>query len=187
MKRRREDYTVSGNLWKGAVCHAQHPPHPDGTAGGAYPNGGDEAYWMGQVAGAAGLNSPGASAVLGAAPEGGGLWLAPVLPGGAAGAGGAAEGPGPLLRRRTLPEAGWAAPWRKPWRRPIPQPELIQVRGGPSLPQAGGRPRPRGGGAPAVPGQSPRTRPGWPAAPARQGQALAQGLAQALKGLCPHA
>ena len=137
----------------------------------AYPNGGDEAYWMGQVAGAlaAGLNSRGIGLCWGPPQEEGALWLALCSQAAPPEREGQLKGPALCFRAGDSAGGRVARALAKALEEAYPQPELIQAREEPSLPELEAAPCP-GWRCACCTGTIPRTRPGWPAAPARRGR-----------------
>lgn len=154
----------------------------------AYPNGGDEAYWMGQVAGAlaAGLNSRGIALCWGPPQEEGALWLALCSQAAPPEREGQLKGPALCFRAGDSAGGRVARALAKALEEAYPQPELIQAREEPSLPELEAAPCP-GVAVRLLYRDNPQDEAWLARSTGAAGQALARGLAQALKGLCPHA
>ena len=146
----------------------------------AYPNGGDEAYWMGQVAGAlaAGLNSRGIALCWGPPQEEGALWLALCSQAAPPEREGQLKGPALCFRAGDFAGGRVAHSLAKVLEEAYPQPELIQAREEPSLPELEVRLLYR---------DNPQDEAWLARSTGAAGQALARGLAQALDALRSHA
>ena len=154
----------------------------------AYPNGGDEAYWMGQVAGAlaAGLNSRGIGLCWGPPQKEGALWLALCSQAAPPGRGGELVGPALCFRAGDFAGGRVAHSLAKALEEAYPQPELIQAREEPSLPELEAAPCP-GVAVRLLYRDNPQDEAWLARSTGAAGQALARGLAQALDALRSHA
>lgn len=153
-----------------------------------YPNGGDEAYWMGQVAGAlaSGLHSRGISLGWGPPEAPGALWLALCSQAAPPEREGQLKGPALCFRAGDFAGGRVAHSLAKALEEAYPQPELIQAREEPSLPELEAAPCP-GVAVRLLYRDNPQDEAWLARSTGAAGQALARGLAQALNGLCPHA